>query len=365
MRITPAIDHDQVVLPDPPSRRQRFPLQTMRSRSHPSARRLRTAILRSVSRSFYLSIRFLPAQLREPIALAYLLARTTDSVADTSEIPGTVRMETLKMLSDGIQGKVSPEVVIDLVASFVPLQKNAAERELLESLPHCLGWLQQMERADRDDIRVVLQKITQGQMLDLHRFDTPTEIRALGAVADLDEYTYLVAGCAGEFWTRLCFRHLRDFASLNEDKMLALGRRYGMALQLINILRDAGTDLQAGRCYFPENQLSAVQLTAAQILSEADRFQPIYQRWTEKAKDGLECGMQYSRAIRNRRVRAATVLPALIGARTLALLREAGAGALHRTIKVSRSEVRGMIVSLAITFVARSRMDAMYQRALQ
>jgi farnesyl-diphosphate farnesyltransferase len=334
----------------------------MRSRSRPSARRVRTAILRSVSRSFYLSVRFLPAQLREPIALAYLLARTTDSVADTSEIPGTVRMETLKMLSDGIQGKASREVVIDLMASFVPLQKNAAERELLESLPHCLQWLEQMERADRDDIRVVLQEITQGQMLDLHRFDIPTEIRALSTAADLDEYTYLVAGCAGEFWTRLCFRHLRDFASVNEDKMLALGRRYGMALQLINVLRDAGTDLQAGRCYFPENDLSAVHLSGAQILSETDRFQPIYQTWAEKAKDGLECGMQYSRAIRNRRVRAATVLPALIGARTLALLHAAGPDALHRRIKVSRGEVRRMISALALTLASRKHIDTMYQR---
>ncbi len=42
-------------------------------------------------------------------------------------------------------------------------------------------------------------------MLDLERFDNPKEVRVLGTAADLDEYTYLVAGCVGEFWTRLCF----------------------------------------------------------------------------------------------------------------------------------------------------------------
>ena len=87
-----------------------------------------------MSRSFYLSIRFLPAQLSERIALAYLLARTTDTVADTSKISNSVRIETLKMLSDGIQGKASREVVVDLTASFVPLQENQSERQLLESL---------------------------------------------------------------------------------------------------------------------------------------------------------------------------------------------------------------------------------------
>jgi farnesyl-diphosphate farnesyltransferase len=304
-------------------------------------------------------------QLREPIALAYLLARATDSVADTTEISNAVRLETLKMLSDGIQGKASCEVVVDLIASFVPLQGNTSERQLLESLPDCLRWLSQMEQADRNDIRVVLEKITHGQMLDLERFDNPQEIRALGTPADLDEYTYLVAGCVGEFWTRLCFRHVRNFAGLSEDEMLALGKRYGMALQLTNVLRDAGSDLRGGRCYFSEYELNAAHLTASQILSEPERFQPIYRTWLEKAKAGLECGMQYSRTIENRRVRGATVLPALIGARTLALLDQAGAGALQRTVKVSRREVRAMILSLVITLASRKSIDAIWKRAKQ
>jgi farnesyl-diphosphate farnesyltransferase len=327
------------------------------------SQQLRTTILRSVSRSFYLSIRFLPQQLREPIALAYLLARTTDTVADTTRIPGTVRMESLRMLSDGIQGKRTREMVVNQMASFLPLQENAAERTLLDSLPDCLEWFEQIGAADRDDIRAVLEKITHGQTLDLHRFDNPAQVRALQTAADLDEYTYLVAGCVGEFWTRLCFRHLRDFASLPRDEMLALGRLYGMGLQLINVLRDAGVDLRAGRCYFPDDQLGAIGLSAAQILSEPDRFQPIYQSWREKAQDGLECGMRYARAIQNRRVRAATVLPALIGARTLALLRKAGASALHQTIKVPRREVRAMILSLAIHLASREKIDTIFNRA--
>lgn len=324
---------------------------------------LRTAILRSVSRSFYLSMRFLPLQLREPIGLAYLLARTTDTVADTTQVPGSVRIEALKMFSDGILGKASREMVVNQVASFVPLQENAAERTLLDFLPDCLKWLEQIGRADREDIRAVLEKITHGQMLDLHRFGDPAQVRALETPADLDEYTYLVAGCVGEFWTRLCFRHLRDFASLIQDEMLALGRRYGMGLQLINVLRDAGTDLRTGRCYFPQEELRTIGLSAAQVLSKSDRFQPIYQRWTEKAQDGLACGMQYSRAIRNRRVRAATVLPALIGARTLSLLRKAGASALHQTIKVPRREVRAIVVSLAVHLASHREIETIFNRA--
>ena len=40
-------------------------------------------LLKGVSRSFYLTIRLLPAALQAPIAVGYLLARATDPVADT------------------------------------------------------------------------------------------------------------------------------------------------------------------------------------------------------------------------------------------------------------------------------------------
>src|ERR1700732_1987406 len=275
-----------------------------------SARPLRGSILRSVSRSFYLSIRTLPSRLREPVALAYLLARATDTVADTARIPGTLRAETLQTLSNMIQGKAQQDgidsratalspfrvahpsrstpagSIADLVSSFAPLQENAAERTLLESLPHCLEWLEQLNGADRDDVRAVLAKITQGQMLDLQRFGNPAEGHALATAADLDEYTYLVAGCVGEFWTRLCFRHVRKFARLSAEEMLDHGRRYGMGLQLINILRDAGADLRAGRCYFPDEELAAARMDASQILRQPERFQPIYRKGLDTRRAG-------------------------------------------------------------------------------
>src|SRR5260370_38568721 len=98
----------------------------MSGRSSASAR-LRMAILRSVSRSFYLSIRFLPVRLRQPVALAYLLARTTDTVADTARISGTFRREPLQTLSTAIQARASQGPVVDLVASFAPFRHPAAE----------------------------------------------------------------------------------------------------------------------------------------------------------------------------------------------------------------------------------------------
>src|SRR5438477_7158246 len=219
---------------------------------------LRGSILASVSRSFYLSIRLLPEKLRDPVSLAYLLARASDTIADTAEAPIDLRTENLRLLARGIQGEALGDAIVDLSASLAPLQKNKAERALIESLQPCLDWLDQSEVVDREEVRAVLEQINRGQVLDLERFPNPKQIAALEKSAELDEYTYLVAGSAGEFWTRLCFRHLRKFATRSEDEMLAMAKRYGMGLQLINILRDAGTDLGAGRCYFPDDEFAVV-----------------------------------------------------------------------------------------------------------
>ena len=44
-------------------------------------------ILRRTSRSFHLTMRLLPRAVRDDIALAYLLARAMDTMADTATAP--------------------------------------------------------------------------------------------------------------------------------------------------------------------------------------------------------------------------------------------------------------------------------------
>jgi len=303
-------------------------------------------VLRSVSRSFYLSIRILPRDLRDPIGLAYLLARATDTIADTAELSAEVRGENLRVLADAIQGN-SPAAAKRLRQSFAPLQRNDVERALIEELPAFLDWLEHTPIADRADIKDVLVHINRGQSLDVQRFPDVTGLRALRNAAELEEYAYLVAGCVGEFWTRICFRHLRNFSNSPPPEMFELGKRYGIGLQLVNIIRDSGSDLRNGRCYFPADELAVQGIGPEQVLQEPERMAAILQKWEDKAQVGLAAGLDYSCAIENFRVRFATVLPALIGARTIALLREAGTGVLNHRIKMPRKEVWSVMVSIA------------------
>lgn len=323
------------------------------------------ALLRGVSRSFYLSVRLLPAPLREPVGVAYLLARATDTVADTADLPGTERADALTGLAAAINGDAAARAALHgPMPAFAARQHDADERALILALPRCLAWLDALDAADREDVRTVLRHITRGQMLDVQRFGKGDGVHALANAAELHEYTWLVAGCVGEFWTDLCARHLPGFATLPVQEMRSLGRAYGCGLQLINILRDTGSDLAAGRCYLPADALAAAGLAPQDIAAQPGRFMPVHGHWLAQAEQNLEQGMRYCAALRARRLRAASALPALLGARTLALLRQAGPHALATRVKVPRAEVRQILLGVALTLAANGPLQKRFRRLL-
>ena len=59
------------------------------------ASNLLSELLPRVSRSFFLSLRVLPREVRQPIGLAYLFCRAADTIADTSLLPPEQRLEYL------------------------------------------------------------------------------------------------------------------------------------------------------------------------------------------------------------------------------------------------------------------------------
>ncbi len=327
-----------------------------------TTKQLRGALLRSVSRSFYLSIRFLPSKLRDPIALSYLLARATDTIADTAEVEPSERMRHLETLARLIQGQGDRNAARTLIAAFAPLQKDTAERTLIEQLPKCLQWLDLMATEDRADIREVLAKINEGQILDVERFGSSATVTALKTADDLDRYTYLVAGCVGEFWTAICSRHLPEFSKQSGQHMKALAVEYGKGLQLINVLRDIGADLQAGRCYLPADELHSLGMTPADLRQKAALAQPVFEQWRQRAETGISAGVDYACAIQPWRVRLATVVPALIGARTLALLRDAGSEAIAQRVKVPRAEVHRILFACTTRLASPGAMQRLFAR---
>src|SRR5438034_3469826 len=79
------------------------------SADFPRSTSLLTSLLKQVSRSFYLTLRFLPGSIRPQIGVAYLLARATDTIADTAIVPLPARLEALEVLRGKIVSSPPPE----------------------------------------------------------------------------------------------------------------------------------------------------------------------------------------------------------------------------------------------------------------
>ena len=309
-------------------------------------------LLRRVSRSFYLSLAILPRDVREPIGLAYLLARAADTVADTRLIERTARVAHLGVLRSAYAGEGAD--VAAVAAACAPHQAQAAERALLERVGQALERVYGLAPADQDRVRTVLATITDGMLFDLAHFpgEDATALAALDSVSDLDHYTYLVAGCVGEFWTALHIAH-RPRLSRWDGAMAARGVRFGKALQLTNVLRDVPSDLAHGRCYLPARELSALGLSPRDLLQPeaARRARPLLRALLTTALEHYDEGWRYTLAIPRRewRMRLACAWPLLIG---LATLGEIAAHpdplTVSQPIKVSRATVRGILARSAL-----------------
>jgi len=313
--------------------------------------------LKQTSRSFYLTLRALPAPVRPQIGLAYLLARTTDTIADTGLISVERRLAALQKLRERIQGNRG--VTLDF-GELARHQGSPAERVLLERCEESLAALAALPSQDAPLVRAVLVTITSGQELDLRRFAgaSAQNVVALQTDADLDDYTYRVAGCVGEFWTKICRARLFPQAKLDDAQLLSDGVRFGKGLQLVNILRDLPADLRQGRCYLPTERLAGLGLQPADLLKPENEptLRPLYHEYLDCALAHLEAGWAYTNALPRgqMRVRLACAWPILIGARTLQRLRAAEVLDPQQRVKISRREVRGIRCRSVLRYPSRA-----------
>ena len=260
-------------------------------------------LLKKLARTFALSLRILPASVRPALSLAYMLARASDSIADASTAPAFQRLALLRALPDSYPEK-SPDLGL-----------AGDERDLVARLPDLLTALEALP--DAAEIKEAWRVILRGQIFDLERFEPSAAGEPAKPLSpeELIEYTQLVAGSVGEFWTKMCFRHIPNYATKPLDELLPLARTFGQGLQMVNILRDRRQDSNAGRVYIPD-----------------ERFYPEMQR----ASGLLQAGESYSSAVVPRALRAACKLPLDLAFQTLALVAEHPLGL---RVKVPRHKV--------------------------
>ena len=308
------------------------------------------SLLEKTSRSFYPTLKYLPKKIRGQIGLLYLLARVADTIADSKEGETESLIQALTEYNEVAQGRSTK---LPDLAHLADIQANADEGELLRNVQKVVDALKIYTEGDQQRMLECLDVIVGGQILDLQRFGIAREggnISALQTEKELDDYTYRVAGCVGVFWTKMSLAHIISIPKDKEELFFENGIRFGKALQMINILRDIPEDLRFGRCYIPEPSLEKHGLVPNQLLEpdNIDAFRPLYDSYLDLTSGHLDAAVEYIRMLPDRqfRLKAATMLPVLIGQRTVTLLREGNILDSDEKIKITRDEMKAYFKKL-------------------
>jgi farnesyl-diphosphate farnesyltransferase len=333
-------------------------------------------VLRDVSRSFYLTLRALPGVVRLPIGLAYLLARAADTIADTEILPSSERLRTLLQFRRCLES-MNPELLEDLekdLAGFVvraaagESRAAAAEKRLLGRLHECLELFRSLPLADQIDVCDVVCTLISGMEQDLATFRDPTRLDALHTLAQLEDYTYLVAGCVGPFWTRICVRHVSDFRDWDVNELGAIGIKFGKALQWTNVLRDIPRDVRSGRCYLPSAELQRVGLRPEDLKDPAnfEKLKPLYDKFLDHALGHYRSAWEYTLAIpaSQKRIRLACIWPQWIGLETISLLRAGNPLDPNQRIKINRKRVYSIMFKTSLKVWKMSLLEQEHQKLM-
>lgn len=322
-------------------------------------------LLKPVSRSMFLSLRALPAEVRDTMALGYLFCRAADAIADTPKLTPAQRLELLEHFWaawDTPQGMVA-------FAALEPAMRAAppAQSELLRRLPELFMAHETLPGDERSLIRNVVAGVLEGMRTELARFDGQG-LKAFERPEELERYCYAVGGRPGEFWTRLCLLRLPGLGGTDAAAFVADGVSLGIGLQITNILRDLPEDLRDGRCYLPSSDLSQASLEPKDLVAGGalEKLRPVLLRWIDWGVSHLDAGARYVRSLppKQLRLRAAAAWPLLLSLKTLGRVRKAddllSAG---RRQKVPRREVAWMLAVSPVTLASDAAFDKTFAAA--
>jgi farnesyl-diphosphate farnesyltransferase len=293
-------------------------------------------LLLRTSRTFALSIPRLPEPLRREVTVAYLLFRIADTFEDAAGWPKARRLGALADFATLVEAVAEPpgnslddrlrseatRLAAAWTAGDLP-SEHEGYLDLLGATPVVLEAHAALEAVARATVARHTARTAAGMAGFVARHDGTGRLE-LTAIEDLRRYCYVVAGIVGELLTEL-FLAAEPRLEPAAEGLRERAARFGEALQLVNILKDAASDAREGRSYLPP------ELGREPVLALARR--------------DLEAAVDYVRRLQeggaSPGLLAFTALPVDLAWRTLERVEREGPGA-----KLTRDEVAVLVAEL-------------------
>jgi len=210
--------------------------------------------LLATSRTFFIPISILTPVLKEAVASAYLCMRAIDEIEDHPQLPAEAKIHLLRSMSQILQKPFDESEWRKIVEPY---------KEKLPEVSLLIGdWIKLAPSTVTPTIMNATATMAQGMAKWVEKdWRIQTE-------ADLDDYTYYVAGLVGVLLSNLWVW----YDGTDTDRELAIG--FGRGLQAVNILRNREEDLARGGVdYFPNRwEMDDMFLYARRNLALADAY---------------------------------------------------------------------------------------------
>ena len=320
-----------------------------------SALEFARSIIGRVSRTFAIGITILPGDLGKAVLTGYLLCRIADTIEDDGTSTAARRQE---LLAKFIACFERPELAAHFGEEATDI--NVADpnyRELLEGTKLVFDVLHSLPP---ESARIVARwtcELSGGMSEFVGRYPNGIRIQTL---EEYRRYCYYVAGTVGHMLTELFFFHSRHIKERDYQRLLLNCEAFGEGLQTINILKDIAWDIEhENAAYIPE-ELLRDRGSSHQMILHGDRIaqnREALVTLVELAKGDIKKALDYVNALPKVavQVRLFCLLPILFAVATLreierstAMLQSGGA------VKITRSEVRSLIVAGVVSTVSNS-----------
>lgn len=213
-------------------------------------------VLKTTSRTFYIPISLLPERLQSAVASAYLCMRAIDEIEDHAELDNFTKAKLLRQISLNSQGTVDNSSPHHFTQGLSPYQ---------EVLPEVTLRLGEWSILASETIAPRIWDAT-AAMADRMAYWAENNW-TINSEADLDRYTFSVAGAVGLLLSDLWAWY--DGTQTNRSYAIGFGR----GLQAVNIVRNHSDDLQRGVSFLPPNwDIEDIQAYARRNLQLADLY---------------------------------------------------------------------------------------------
>ena len=297
-------------------------------------------ILPKVSRTFALNIAQLEGDIFKTVLLGYLLLRIADTFEDTVYQDEKEKITDLKDFSAIFKRDKDLPQRLKLYESLkFRWKENSYEKDLIENGHMVLRCYFDVPDTQRRIVDPLLVETSEGMAeFQKRKLDSNSKIFQLTDIKELEDYCYYVGGVVGVMLTRLFCqkKSIEEKRSPLEDFQI----HFGIALQLINIIKDYKKDIARGWCYIPLTitEKYHIELNKIETLSMKQR-QGIIEGMIPSIVIYLDSTLRYIQLLplRERSIRLFCIIPFILGYTTLVKIVKMEGN------KVSREEVASII----------------------